>query len=250
MPLEVVTPEFVEKLLDLAVENYDVVLVDLPTAWVGWSLSAFQRSDAICLVTELSVPGVHQASARSIFWRPMALASDCGCCSTGWRRRCSVALMSPAPKPPCGARSTIPSQTTFRPSVRRWTKESRCRVSRSSPSVERDLRQLIKALTIGSLRSRPSRYDLADPARHRRSGDHHDAAGGRTRRQARTYRGCGRDARTRGRNKRSTAQADAEARKADLYTDLKVQMHQKLIERINLSALETMSARTGWPRYR
>jgi pilus assembly protein CpaF len=40
---------------------------------------------------------------------------------------------------------------------------------------------------------------------------------------------------------RSIAVAEAEARKADLYTDLKVQMHQKLIERINLSALETMT---------
>lgn len=40
---------------------------------------------------------------------------------------------------------------------------------------------------------------------------------------------------------RTVSQVDAEARKADLYTDLKVQMHQKLIERINLSALETMT---------
>jgi len=64
MPLDVVTPEFVEKLLDLAVENYDIVLVDLPNAWVNWTLSAFQRSDAICLVTELSVPGVHQAKRQ------------------------------------------------------------------------------------------------------------------------------------------------------------------------------------------
>lgn len=61
MPLDVLTPEFVDHLLDLAVQAYDVVLVDLPTAWIGWSLSALMKSNAICLVTGLSVPGIHQA---------------------------------------------------------------------------------------------------------------------------------------------------------------------------------------------
>lgn len=61
MPLDAVTPEFVDRLLDLAVQCFDIVLVDLPGAWIGWSLSALQKSDAICLITELSVPGVHQA---------------------------------------------------------------------------------------------------------------------------------------------------------------------------------------------
>ncbi len=41
--------------------------------------------------------------------------------------------------------------------------------------------------------------------------------------------------------KQTAAAAAAESRKADQYTDLKVQMHQKLIERINLSALDTMT---------
>ena len=64
MPLETLTPEFVDKLLDLAVQAYDIVLVDLPGAWVGWSLSALQKSDAICLITGLTVPGVHQAKRQ------------------------------------------------------------------------------------------------------------------------------------------------------------------------------------------
>jgi pilus assembly protein CpaE len=61
VPLDALTPEFVDKLLDLAVQTYDIVLLDLPGAWVSWSLSALQKSDAVCLVTGLSVPGVHQA---------------------------------------------------------------------------------------------------------------------------------------------------------------------------------------------
>jgi pilus assembly protein CpaE len=61
MPLDAVTPEFVDRLLDLACQSFDVVLVDMPGAWVSWSLSALRKSDAICLITGLSVPGVHQA---------------------------------------------------------------------------------------------------------------------------------------------------------------------------------------------
>lgn len=61
MPLDVLTPEFVDHLLDVAMQTYDVVLVDLPGAWVNWSLSALNKSSVICLITGLSVPGVHQA---------------------------------------------------------------------------------------------------------------------------------------------------------------------------------------------
>lgn len=61
MPLDMLTPEFVDKLIEIAASTYDIVLVDLPSAWVNWSLSVLQRSDAICLVTNISVPGVHQA---------------------------------------------------------------------------------------------------------------------------------------------------------------------------------------------
>lgn len=61
MPLDALTPEFIDRLVELAVEAFDIVLLDLPSAWVGWSLSALQRADAIALVTNLSVPGIHQA---------------------------------------------------------------------------------------------------------------------------------------------------------------------------------------------
>lgn len=61
VPLDALTPEFVDKLLDLAAQSYDIVLIDLPGAWVSWSLSALQKSDAVCLVAGLTVPGIHQA---------------------------------------------------------------------------------------------------------------------------------------------------------------------------------------------
>lgn len=61
VPLDALTPDLVNKLLDVATETFDIVMVDLPGAWLGWSLSALERSDAICLITGLSVPGMHQA---------------------------------------------------------------------------------------------------------------------------------------------------------------------------------------------
>lgn len=60
-PLESVTPAFVAQLLTLAALSFEVVLVDLPAAWTPWSLAALAHSDAICLVTNLSVPGLRQA---------------------------------------------------------------------------------------------------------------------------------------------------------------------------------------------
>ncbi len=61
MPLDALTPELVERLLDMAAQVWDVVLVDLPGAWINWSAAALSRSDIIMLVTELSVAGAHQA---------------------------------------------------------------------------------------------------------------------------------------------------------------------------------------------
>jgi pilus assembly protein CpaE len=64
MPLDALTPEFVDKLLDVAAQAYDIVIVDLPGAWTNWSLGALQKSDIICLISGLSVPGVHQAKRQ------------------------------------------------------------------------------------------------------------------------------------------------------------------------------------------
>ena len=61
MPLDIVSTDFVERILRMASQAYDVVIVDLPRAWTEWSVRALERSDAICLVTNMTVPGIHQA---------------------------------------------------------------------------------------------------------------------------------------------------------------------------------------------
>jgi pilus assembly protein CpaE len=61
VPLDVVTPESVRRMLALAAERYDVVLVDLPREWINWTAAAMASSTLVVLVSEMSVAGVHQA---------------------------------------------------------------------------------------------------------------------------------------------------------------------------------------------
>lgn len=61
VPLDTISVDTVDKILTLAAQSYDVVLVDLPGAWTNWSLRVIELSDLALLVTSLSVPGVHQA---------------------------------------------------------------------------------------------------------------------------------------------------------------------------------------------
>jgi pilus assembly protein CpaE len=61
LPIDAITPEFVDQALRTATQSYDVVLVDLPTVWNEWTVRALQRADAIVMVTNLTVPGIYQA---------------------------------------------------------------------------------------------------------------------------------------------------------------------------------------------
>ncbi len=61
LPLDSLTPEFIDRLIAMATEAYDVVILDVPGVWVSWSLSALQKSDLIVMLTTLSVAGIHQS---------------------------------------------------------------------------------------------------------------------------------------------------------------------------------------------
>ena len=64
MPLDTLTPEFVGRMLDIATQCFDIVILDFPGAWLNWSLTALEKCDAACVVTALSVPGIHQAKRQ------------------------------------------------------------------------------------------------------------------------------------------------------------------------------------------
>jgi pilus assembly protein CpaE len=59
--LDAITPEFIQRLLDLAAQNYDLVVLDMPGVWMDWTAVAMQKADIIALVTQLTVSGVQQA---------------------------------------------------------------------------------------------------------------------------------------------------------------------------------------------
>jgi pilus assembly protein CpaE len=61
VPLDLLSPAFVARLLETATRAFDLVLLDLPQAWTDWTTRALQRADVACLVTTTSVPGLHQA---------------------------------------------------------------------------------------------------------------------------------------------------------------------------------------------
>jgi pilus assembly protein CpaE len=60
VPLEALTAETVGKLLNLAREEYDYVVVDLPPALTGWLDTTLSQSHQILLVTQLTVAAIRQ----------------------------------------------------------------------------------------------------------------------------------------------------------------------------------------------
>ena len=61
VPLDLLTPDRAIALVELAMEQYDTVFIDLPANWTDWSLSLLARADLVLLVTGLSVPSLSRA---------------------------------------------------------------------------------------------------------------------------------------------------------------------------------------------
>ncbi len=59
--LEVLNPDFVANLLEVAGQEYDYVVIDMPQALTDWTQVVLDRSDMIFLVTELSVAAIRQS---------------------------------------------------------------------------------------------------------------------------------------------------------------------------------------------
>jgi len=65
LPLDTLSPERIDKMLAMATQAYDVVLVDLPGAWTTWSMRVVEVADLTLMMTSLTVPGIHQARRQS-----------------------------------------------------------------------------------------------------------------------------------------------------------------------------------------
>lgn len=59
MPLEALTPKLIDDLVSALRRDFEVVLLDLPSAWTAWTNRVLRLSDRILLVSQLSVPHAH-----------------------------------------------------------------------------------------------------------------------------------------------------------------------------------------------
>ena len=61
IPLESVDTDQLLRVLTLLRQQFGVVILDLPSGWTNWSLSATLSSDAVLLIAELSINSLRQA---------------------------------------------------------------------------------------------------------------------------------------------------------------------------------------------
>ena len=59
-PFDSLSPEFIDRLMDQAAQQYDLVVLDMPGLWIDWTAAALQKADIIALVTQVTVSGVQQ----------------------------------------------------------------------------------------------------------------------------------------------------------------------------------------------
>jgi len=64
LPLEEVDADDLLRVIDLAREEYAAVVLDLPSNWTSWNLSAVVGADRVLMVVDLSLQSLHQAKRR------------------------------------------------------------------------------------------------------------------------------------------------------------------------------------------
>lgn len=60
----VVNPDCVLALMDAASELYDVLILDVPRLWQAWTQAALMAADRNVLMTEMSIPALHNARQK------------------------------------------------------------------------------------------------------------------------------------------------------------------------------------------
>lgn len=60
-PLDAVSPKAALRLIEVARQEYEHVIVDLPSAWTAWTRALLERSSGIVMVLRPTVPSIRQA---------------------------------------------------------------------------------------------------------------------------------------------------------------------------------------------
>lgn len=61
IPLEAMTPQVAELIINIAAEEFDHVVIDLPMPWTMWTNTVLSNSDSVNLVMQLSVKAIRQS---------------------------------------------------------------------------------------------------------------------------------------------------------------------------------------------
>ncbi len=75
-PLEAIDSERLMRVIELARQQYDHVILDLPGNWANWTLSAIDKADLILLVVDLSIGSLRQARRRLTLFEETGIDAD------------------------------------------------------------------------------------------------------------------------------------------------------------------------------
>lgn len=97
MPLDALKPELMAQILDLARQEFDYVVVDLPQVLTAWSETVLTQSDFVFLVSQLQVPALRQAKKflsvlqdEGLYTLPLRLILNRHQSALGWNSRVSL----------------------------------------------------------------------------------------------------------------------------------------------------------------
>lgn len=65
IPLDAVPPEVVVRLVQVACDSYDYVVINMPETWMSWTTPVLAESNALVLVTQMKVAALRQARRRA-----------------------------------------------------------------------------------------------------------------------------------------------------------------------------------------
>src|SRR5262249_28723600 len=66
IPIKKVKATALEVLLDVAREEYDIILLDMPPVWMPWSDAVLSNADLFVLVPQIGVAGIRQARRQLV----------------------------------------------------------------------------------------------------------------------------------------------------------------------------------------
>lgn len=75
-PLEAVDLDRLLRLLDITRQEFDFVLLDLPSSWTNWSLSALLASSGVVLLTDQTINGLRQAKRCLELFKSVEVSTD------------------------------------------------------------------------------------------------------------------------------------------------------------------------------